>query len=129
MAKPLANGYPIGAVLLRDSIAPTMTTAPRRRKDHVNGISGYLDGRLERLAQWFPDLIQGKVRGRGLLRGVGFKNEAHPGQVVQLARERGVLMLTAGKDAVRLVPSLNVQKDEVEMAVDVLEGCFTVLRG
>ena len=26
MAKPLANGYPIGAVLLRDTIASTMTT-------------------------------------------------------------------------------------------------------
>lgn len=25
MAKPLANGYPIGAVLLRDTIASTMT--------------------------------------------------------------------------------------------------------
>jgi acetylornithine aminotransferase len=96
---------------------------------HVKEISAYLDSRLEYLAQWFPDLIQHKIRGRGLLRGLGFKNEAHPGQVVQLARERGVLVLTAGKDVVRLVPSLNVGKDEVDVAIDVLEGCLTVLRG
>lgn len=96
---------------------------------HVKEISAYLDSRTGSLAQWFPDLIQDKIRGRGLLRGLGFKNEAHPGQVVQLARERGVLVLTAGKDAVRLVPSLNVGKNEVDMAVDVLEGCLTALRG
>lgn len=30
MAKPLANGYPIGAVLLRDSIASTMTPGKAR---------------------------------------------------------------------------------------------------
>lgn len=95
---------------------------------HVKEVGAHLDSRLEFLAKWFPDLIQDKIRGRGLLRGIGFKNEAHPGQVVQLARERGVLMLTAGKDAVRLVPSLNVAKEEVEMAVDVLEGCLTALR-
>lgn len=96
--------------------------------DHVKEVSAYLDGRLKHLSEWFPDLIQDKIRGCGLLRGVGFKNEDHPGQIVQLARERGVLMLTAGKDAVRLVPSLNVDKDEVDMALDVLEGCLTVLR-
>lgn len=96
---------------------------------HVKEISAYLDSRTESLAQWFPDLIQDKIRGRGLLRGLGFKNEAHPGQIVQLARERGVLVLTAGKDAVRLVPSLNVGKNEVDMAIDVLEGCLTALRG
>lgn len=96
---------------------------------HVKELAAYLDGRLEFLAQWFPDLIQDKIRGRGLLRGLGFNNEVHPGQVVQLARERGVLVLTAGKDAVRLVPSLNVEKEEVDVAMDVLEGCLTVLRG
>jgi hypothetical protein len=32
MAKPLANGYPIGAVLLRDTIASTMT--PGKNKNH-----------------------------------------------------------------------------------------------
>lgn len=96
---------------------------------HVKEISGYLDSRLTILTELFPDLIQDKIRGRGLLRGIGFINEAHPGRVVQLARERGVLVLTAGKDAVRLVPSLNVEKDEVDVAIDVLEGCLTVLRG
>ncbi|KAF8842780.1 acetylornithine and succinylornithine aminotransferase [Paxillus ammoniavirescens] len=152
MAKPLANGYPIGAVMLRDSIASTMTAGTHGTTfggspmacavghhvlsrlssppfiARVKETSAYLEGRLEHLPKWFPDILQSNIRGRGLIRGIGFKNEAHPGQVVQLARERGVFVLTAGKDAVRLVPSLNVKMDEVDMAVDVLEGCLMGLR-
>lgn len=45
-----------------------------------------------------------------------------PAEVINAARLRGVLLLTAGKDAVRLVPSLNVQRAEVDLAVDVIEG-------
>ena len=44
--------------------------------------------------------------------GLGFKDEKAPGQVVSMARERGVLLLTAGTDAVRMVPSLNVNKKQ-----------------
>ena len=59
--------------------------------------------------------------------GLGFKHTADPGKLVQLARERGVLILTAGKDAVRFVPSLNIGREEVDKAVDVLESCLGVL--
>ena len=59
--------------------------------------------------------------------GLGFQNPDDPGKMVKLARERGVLILTAGKDAVRLVPSLNIQRGEVDKAVDVLESCLKVL--
>lgn len=45
-----------------------------------------------------------------------------PAEVVRMSRERGVLLLTAGSDAVRLVPSLTVKKDEVDFAVDVIES-------
>jgi acetylornithine aminotransferase len=67
------------------------------------------------------------VRGRGLILGLGFDNPEVPGQVVALARERGLFVLTAGKDVVRLVPSLNIGKEEVDLAVDVLEGVLKAL--
>ncbi|KAH7887992.1 acetylornithine and succinylornithine aminotransferase [Phlebopus sp. FC_14] len=150
-AKPLANGYPIGAVLLRDTIASTMTTGTHgttfggspmacavgyyvlsRLSDsastaHIAEISAHLGGRLELLPKWFPEVLQQNVRGRGLIRGLGFKDEKHPSRVVQMARERGVFVLTAGNNVVRLVPSLNVQKEQVDFAVDVLEGCLASL--
>jgi acetylornithine aminotransferase len=151
VAKPLANGYPLGAVLLRDSIGSTMTAGTHgttfggsplasylghhvlsRISDpsfvaHIAETSAYLISRLSLLPRWFPEMLETDVRGRGLILGLGFKDEKAPGQVVRLARERGVLLLTAGADAVRLVPSLNVSKREVDLCVDVLESCLSVL--
>ncbi|KAG1755976.1 acetylornithine and succinylornithine aminotransferase [Suillus lakei] len=152
MAKPLANGYPIGAVLLRDTIASSMTPGTHgttfggsptacavghhvlnRLSDpaflaHMKEMSAHMNNRLEVLPKWFSAILQPHVRGRGFIRGLGFHDVSHPGEVVQLARERGVFLLTAGKDAVRLVPSLNVKKEEVDLAMDVLEGCLSSLR-
>lgn len=148
MAKPLANGYPIGAVLLRDEIASTMTPgthgttfggsplacavghhvltrlSARPFIAHMMEMSAYLVARLEQLPKWFPKILESKVRGRGLILGLGFHDQSHPGQLVKFARERGVFLLTAGSDAVRLVPSLNVEKEDIDLAVDVMESCL-----
>ena len=90
--------------------------------------SAYLIGRLEKLSKWFPQTLQPGVRGRGLILGLGFHDEKDPARLVSMARERGVFVLTAGKDAVRLVPSLNITKEEVDLAVDVIESCLGELQ-
>ncbi|KZT72661.1 acetylornithine and succinylornithine aminotransferase [Daedalea quercina L-15889] len=152
MAKPLANGYPIGAVLMRDNVAEAMTTgshgttfggsplacalgyhvlsriSERPFVSNAVEMSTYLSGRLAQLPRWFPSILQAGIRGRGLIMGLGFKDGSQPGKVVQMARERGVLLLTAGNDAVRLVPSLNIGRTEVDMAVDVIESCLHVMQ-
>ncbi|KAJ6599318.1 acetylornithine aminotransferase [Mycena vulgaris] len=151
MAKPLANGYPIGAVLLRDSIAGTMTAGTHgttfggsplacavghhvlsRLADaatvaQIAATSVYLEGRLGELPGRFPRVLEGGIRGRGLIRGLGFLDAEHPGSVVEMARARGVFVLTAGKNVVRIVPSLNVGREEVDTAVDVIAGCIADL--
>jgi acetylornithine aminotransferase len=53
--------------------------------------------------------------------------EGDPQRLVELARERGLFLLTAGKDCVRLLPSLNVSEEEVSHAVDVIESCLSLL--
>ena len=90
------------------------------------GTSALLFSRLERLSGWFPNLA-GPVRGRGLIIGLVLRREGDPQRLVDLARERGLLLLTAGKDCVRLVPSLNVREDEVSHAVDVIESCLGLM--
>ncbi|KAG1892749.1 acetylornithine and succinylornithine aminotransferase [Suillus subluteus] len=123
VAKPLANGYPIGAALTGRRLEghPRLVQVGHhvlnRLSDrvfvtHMKEMSAYMNNRLEVLPKWFPATLQPHVRGRGFIRGLGFNDVSHPGEVVQLARERGVFLLTAGKDAVRLVPSLNVNKEE-----------------
>lgn len=93
----------------------------------VKETSAYLTKRLEQLPEWFPSILQTNIRGRGLIRGLGFRRAGDPGRVVSMARERGVFVLTGGADAVRLVPSLNVGKEEVDLAIDVLESCISAL--
>lgn len=95
---------------------------------HIAETGGYLTARLALLSKWFPELLEEGVRGRGLILGLGFKNADDPGKVVSMARERGLFVLTAGKNVVRLVPSLNVEKEEVDYCVGVLESCLSVLR-
>lgn len=90
------------------------------------GTSALLFSRLERLSEWFPNLV-GPVRGRGLIIGLALHREGDPQRLVELARERGLLLLTAGKDCVRLVPSLNVGEEEVSYAVDVIESCLSLM--
>ena len=146
MAKPLANGFPIGAILLRDYIAESITpgchgttfggsvfatrlahhvltrlSSPTLTA-HIRSVASHLDSRLARLPSYFPDLIQEPARGRGLIRGIPFVDHSVPAKLLDEARRRGVLLLTAGKDAVRLVPSLNVERAEVDFAMDVIES-------
>ncbi|KAJ7667757.1 acetylornithine aminotransferase [Mycena polygramma] len=152
MAKPLANGYPIGAVLLRDSIAATMTAGTHgttfggsplacavghhvltRLADsaftaQIAATSVYLGERLGELPGRFPGVLEAEVRGRGLIRGLGFLDAGHPGTVVEMARSRGVFVLTAGKNVVRIVPSLNVPREAVDTAIDVIGGCIADLQ-
>lgn len=93
---------------------------------HHQKTSALLRRRLERLSGWFPDLV-GQIRGRGLIIGLVLQREGDPQRLAELARERGLLLLTAGKDCVRLVPSLNIGEEEVSHAVDVLESCLGLL--
>jgi len=151
MAKPMANGFPLGAILTRDSIAEAMTVGTHgttfggsvlaaRLGHHVlsrlsepsflssmHDVSGHLHSRLSSLPALFPNILESQVRGRGLILGLGFNDTDHPARLVKLARERGVLLLTAGKDAVRLVPSLNVSREEVDVCVDVIESSLGLL--
>ncbi|AAW41137.1 acetylornithine transaminase, putative [Cryptococcus deneoformans JEC21] len=152
MAKPLANGFPIGAIMVRSKIANAISpgmhgttfggqplacamgvhvlerlSAPAFL-DNLQSTSAYLGKKAEKLPQLFPSLIK-EIRGRGLIRGIAFKDESKPGELVKLARERGVLLLTAGKDAVRLVPALVVSKEECDKAMGVIESCLHIIEG
>jgi acetylornithine/N-succinyldiaminopimelate aminotransferase len=135
LAKGLANGLPIGALLVADDVAGAFAPG-----DHgstfggnpvccaaacavVEAVDDELLGRIRMLGQ---ALLEGAVRlagvvearGRGLLVGVELDRAA--ADVVDAARERGLLVLTAGENVVRLAPPLTVGAAEVEEALGVL---------
>jgi acetylornithine aminotransferase len=94
--------------------------------------SKYLFDRLTGLAEMFPDLISTSPhpspRGKGFLIGVSMKEPSNAAKALKLARERGLIVLSAGSDTIRIAPSLIVTKEEIDKAVDILESSMLVLR-
>lgn len=142
VAKGLAGGLPIGAVLAREELAghlvpgdhgttfganPVATAAGVAVLRHIfeNDVlaaarraSDRLVARLRAMEDSLPAVTE--VRGRGLLLAVSLSSEAAAG-VVTLCRERGLLVNNVRPDRIRLMPALIVEDDEIDRACDILE--------
>ncbi len=135
LAKALANGLPIGALLVSDEAPEGFVPGDHASTfggnavacaaacavcdeltedllDHVREASATLTSALEAL----PAVLE--VRGRGLLLGAELDRPAGP--VVDACRERGLLVLTAGETILRLTPPLTVSDEELATALDTL---------
>jgi 4-aminobutyrate aminotransferase len=91
---------------------------------------------LERSTGWVAKHpLVGDVRGRGLMIGVEIvtdkqtRGKAHEqrDRIVELAFERGVLFLGSGENSIRIAPPLIVTKEQVDVAIDVLEECIGIV--
>ena len=80
--------------------------------DDVNAKAEYIRKRLEAC----PEVDS--VSGLGLMIGITLKNK-NAADVVKTALEKGLLILTA-KTKVRLLPPLNIDRDELERGMDIL---------
>src|SRR6202790_973356 len=141
VAKALGNGIPIGACLATEKAAigmvagshgstfggnPLSTAAGNAVLDvmlapgffdRVNDTAKYLWGKLEGLVAAYPKLFE-SVRGSGMLLGV--KCVVTAGDVVAKARGKGLLVLTAGDNVLRILPPLVAGKKEIDEAVGIL---------
>jgi predicted acetylornithine/succinylornithine family transaminase len=135
LAKALANGLPIGTLLVAEHAAgafapgdhgstfggnPVSCAAAAAVVEAIDG--GLLADVRARGAQLAQGLAQFEgvleVRGRGLLLGAVVEGSA--ADVVEAARSDGLLVLTAGDDVVRLAPPLTVSGGEVDEALSIL---------
>ena len=141
LAKPLGGGLPMGAILVSDRIAAALAPG-----DHATTFGGgpfvatvalevlktiaepefladvrakgeLLGERLGRLAARATRVRE--ARGRGLMWGLELNEVAAP--VVAAARERHLLVLTAGPTVIRIVPPLTISRDDLERGVTTLE--------
>ena len=139
LAKPLAGGLPMGAVLLTDRIASAIQPG-----DHATTFGG---GPLvstvalhvvERLSD--PDFLSevarkgervraalARLEGKGRVRSIrgiglmwGIECDCDAAVVMSAARERGVLVTSAGPSVVRLLPPLTISDDELDLGLGVL---------
>ena len=93
---------------------------------------------MDRIAEWPKQLdLVGDVRGRGLMIGVEIVTDkkaktqggAERDRIVELAFERGLLLLGCGPNTIRIAPPLIVTKEQADIAIDVLEECINIVAG
>jgi predicted acetylornithine/succinylornithine family transaminase len=141
LAKALANGVPIGAMLTREDIASVLIAGthgstfggtPFVTSVALATMTTVLDGKLwEQAAQRGRYLMDGLraiqasnpkvqvVRGRGLL--IGAELSVPSGPIVDACREAGLLVLSAGEKVLRLTPPLIVAERECEQALGIIK--------
>jgi acetylornithine aminotransferase len=85
----------------------------------VNEKGEHLRGLLKQVQQSHPEVIK-EVRGKGLLIGVEFNKDPSP--IVKMARERGLLLVTAGCNTVRVIPPLTISEPEAVEGVSKFAG-------
>lgn len=148
VAKPLAGGLPIGAVLVTEKVnsainygdhgstfagSPLVCAAAINVYDRISNPT-FLT-MVKKKGQYLKDFLIQKlggnphvreVRGMGLIVGIELDVQAEP--LKEECRKSGLLVLTAGKgDVVRLVPPLVISEEELEEAVEILVRCLPVL--
>src|SRR5881296_1106681 len=141
LAKALANGVPIGAMLTRDEIASVLVAGthgstfggtPFVTSVALATLTTIIDGKIwERAAHRGRYLMDGLrkmqaanpkvqvVRGRGLL--IGAELSVPAGPIVDACRESGLLVLSAGERVLRLTPALIVEERECEQALEIIK--------
>jgi acetylornithine/N-succinyldiaminopimelate aminotransferase len=150
LAKGLAGGVPIGAMLCRASLSEALPPGSHgstfggnplasaaalavldvideeRLLDAVQQRGAELTKRLNELTLKYPKLVAG-TRGRGLLQALVLKDEVDARGVLGRLQDAGVLVTVAGGQALRFTPPLNITSAELSAALDVIDRVLGAL--
>jgi acetylornithine/N-succinyldiaminopimelate aminotransferase len=141
LAKPLAGGLPMGAVLVSGEIADTIQAG-----DHgttfgggplVSAVAAHVFERLSdstllesvrENGAWLGEQLDAIARRSGkvrAIRGIGYiwgLDVVEPaGDIVKRGWDEGILMLTAGEHTLRLLPPLVMGRDDLARGLSILE--------
>jgi acetylornithine/N-succinyldiaminopimelate aminotransferase len=139
-AKGIAGGLPFGGVMAgekcRDVFTPgthatTFGGNPIAAAAACHVLSRMTPELLESVARkgayltqqildWKLPCVKG-VRGKGLMLGVALEGKT-PGEVARACAGQGLLILTAGSDALRMLPPLVITKEEMDDGLAVLKA-------
>ena len=141
IAKGLGGGFPIGAVLMSKKVAfclvpgthgstfggnplATFISAAVLHQifkkgflNNVQKISKYFHYELNKIKDDYPKLIK-EVRGVGLLVGLQLFNDQT--KFIQKLTDNKLLTIRAAEHVVRLLPPLNVKKQEIDLAIKII---------
>lgn len=140
-AKALGCGVPVGAFMMTEKVGAHSLTAGDHGTTYggnplacaavskvidlleeqnvlynVKEVGAYLEERLDDLAEEFGCIRT--RRGIGMLQGLVFDRPV--GAIITKAMEKGLILINAGSDIVRFVPSLVITKEHVDEMTDIL---------
>ena len=141
IAKGIGGGFPIGAVLMNKKVASGMIAgthgstfggnplAMKIGSEVMNIISNknflkiikknskYFHDELNKIKNRFPKIIK-EIRGRGYLIGIQlYKDQSN---FVKALMQNKLLTIRAAENVVRILPPLNVKKNEIDQALKII---------
>ena len=142
IAKGIGGGFPLGALLMNKKVASGMTVGTHGstfggnplamsvgnavldqifKKGFLNNVkklSKYFNKELNEIKKKFPNVIK-EVRGVGLL--IGLQLYGDQTKFIQKLMDNKLLTIRAGENVVRILPPLNVKKQEIDLAINIIK--------
>ena len=142
IAKGIGGGFPIGAVLVNKKVASGMKPGTHGstfggnplamsagnavmdvmfKKGFLKNVSKngkYFIYQLNKIKSKYPRIIK-EVRGKGLL--IGLCLHVNQANFIQKLLDNNLLTVRAAENVVRLLPPLNVKKNEINKALEIIE--------
>jgi len=142
IAKGIGGGFPIGAVLMNKKVASSMIPGThgstfggnplamsvgntvmdiisnKKFLNNVKSLSKYFLLKLNKIKEKYPNVIK-QIRGKGFLIGIQLNKD----QTVFIKKlmDNKLLTIRAAENVVRILPPLNVKKNELDLALKIIE--------
>jgi acetylornithine/N-succinyldiaminopimelate aminotransferase len=144
LAKGIGGGFPLGAIAVTDRVAGGLPPGSHASTfggnplacaaglavlhiideeglvDNARVQGDHLAARLRELDEKLPTTAG--TRGLGLLQGIVLAEDVDPGATIAAVHAAGLLLTLAGGNVVRISPSLNVTREELDEGLAILEG-------
>jgi acetylornithine/N-succinyldiaminopimelate aminotransferase len=142
IAKGIGGGFPIGAVLMNKKVASGMTAGThgstfggnplamtvgnsvmdiisnKKFLKNVRSISEYFLSNLNKIQNEYPNIIN-EIRGRGLL--IGLQLKVDQTKFIKKLMDNNLLTIRAAENVVRILPPLNVKKNEINQSLKIIK--------
>ena len=142
IAKGIGGGFPIGAVLMSKKVASGMVPGThgstfggnplamsignavmdiisnKKFLNNVKSLSKYFLSELNKIQEKYPNIIK-QIRGKGFL--IGIQLHGDQTEFIKKLMNNQLLTIRAAENVVRILPPLNVKKNEIELAIKIIE--------
>ena len=142
IAKGIGGGFPIGAVLMNKKVASGMTPGThgstfggnplamsvgnavmdiisnKKFLNNIKTLSKYFLFKLNKIKEKYPNTIK-QIRGKGFLIGIQLYKDQN--EFIKKLMDNKLLTIRAAENVVRILPPLNVKKNEIDLAIKIIE--------